>query len=824
MMVQGQKIIRDLSQVKTKSLLTTLGIIIGLLGLWSTIIAWYILSRDLPANFLNTLPAQIELRTDYISDTLLQELKQLPDVQAIERRPVVATRVEISPNKWLPMVLFVADDMANSQVNKFGFEAPTAINGLTQTKSIYLERSSVRFADLMRKIELVGGSLHDGPLPNEQVLKSIVEQQIVIRFSKGLSNKFAIAGTVHDPARPPSFQEQALWGYIARKDLVSDANITWQERLIVRTRGTNALSSTADTIRQYLMAKGHQEVSMTYPSSTEHVHQFQINSVLFLLIFVALLSVLLASLLVIDLSNQILTRQVRHIGILKAIGATQNRTILLFLGPIFVIGLAASLIATPLSVELGYRMANFFLGYMNFDLITLKIPATMVFLLLILGICLPLIFALIPVYNWTKKSIIEALGHHGASSQPLISKSLRLPLVNRLPIVMQIGLRNIQRQPMRSAYTALALAVGIFIYLVAINIRSSLLVTAETEIAHLHYDIAVITEKSKTSDELAFLGIFNDVKRVEYWQYKSVLIDNDLQDNSSEATNEPVVLKSMPANSNAMTPVLIDGQWFVEGKADENADNVVVNQRFINRYPHLEVGDRLNWKVNGELKSAKIQGVIKEFLGAAVYRKMTFEQSDEASVNNTPHYNAALITLKTATEQSLAQVIRGVEVHAAMENVVLRSVSSAKKASRIIFNHINIIVIALMSLATVVMVVAAMSVASGIASSIIERTREIGVLRAVGAKPSAIHCILITETLALACVAWLIALLIAQPASRIMADYFGSVLVEYPFDFATDVALSLLGLAGASLLMVVATLIPAFAIQQKTISHAISFE
>lgn len=63
---------------------------------------------------------------------------------------------------------------------------------------------------------------------------------------------------------------------------------------------------------------------------------------------------------------------------------------------------------------------------------------------------------------------------------------------------------------------------------------------------------------------------------------------------------------------------------------------------------------------------------------------------------------------------------------------------------------------------------------AGISTSVIERTREVGVLRAIGATPRAITGILSTESVFMALTAWLAAMSIANPVSAYLGSYFGT--------------------------------------------------
>jgi len=80
-----------------------------------------------------------------------------------------------------------------------------------------------------------------------------------------------------------------------------------------------------------------------------------------------------------------------------------------------------------------------------------------------------------------------------------------------------------------------------------------------------------------------------------------------------------------------------------------------------------------------------------------------------------------------------------------------------------------------------------------------ERTREIGVLGALGAGPSAVFARVLGQGLVSAAVAWLLALPLAAPLAWALEQAMGQIFLHAPLAFAFSVpaALAWLPLAGA---------------------------
>lgn len=175
-------------------------------------------------------------------------------------------------------------------------------------------------------------------------------------------------------------------------------------------------------------------------------------------------------------------------------------------------------------------------------------------------------------------------------------------------------------------------------------------------------------------------------------------------------------------------------------------------------------------------------------------------------------------------ERNLATLMLMLERRFDVEGINVTGITSAKIASRILRGHLDIIVVALLIVALLMLFVGSLGMASGISSSVVERTREIGILRAIGGKPGAIRAILSSEAMVMALIGWLAAALLAPTLSRFLTEYFGTALVEYPFDYRASFAGLYLGLAATLAIAALATIAPAMMAIRQSVKDAISYE
>jgi putative ABC transport system permease protein len=307
--------------------------------------------------------------------------------------------------------------------------------------------------------------------------------------------------------------------------------------------------------------------------------------------------------------------------------------------------------------------------------------------------------------------------------------------------------------------------------------------------------------------------MFDLVERAETWRVESAMvIDEDhLQRN-------PLPLYLVPPDSQVLRPALLEGQWLNASLSE----GVVINQRLQNDHPQLHVGSTLPVQVGEEQLRLPVTGIMKEFGGPAIYMA---EAAYRTLVPATDQLiTTGFVALKEPNEQNLAELIRTLESHFKIAGVNVRAIRSAKVASRVIRGHLDVIVATLLVVAVFMLLVSSLGMASAISTNIVERTRELGILRAIGGKPGAIRSILCSESMVIALLGWLTALLLAQPVSRFLSDYFGTALVEYPFDYKGSIEGALLSLVLIVVLAGLATLAPARLAARQSVKEAIAYE
>jgi putative ABC transport system permease protein len=108
--------------------------------------------------------------------------------------------------------------------------------------------------------------------------------------------------------------------------------------------------------------------------------------------------------------------------------------------------------------------------------------------------------------------------------------------------------------------------------------------------------------------------------------------------------------------------------------------------------------------------------------------------------------------------------------------------------------------------------------------AVLERTREIGVLRAIGARHRSILTLVQVEGLVIALLSWAVAIPLSVPMSVLLGQAFGRIMLPVPLRFAPEVAGVLMWLALVVGVSVVACAWPAFRATRITTAAALAYE
>jgi putative ABC transport system permease protein len=384
-----------------------------------------------------------------------------------------------------------------------------------------------------------------------------------------------------------------------------------------------------------------------------------------------------------------------------------------------------------------------------------------------MGILVPLLVALNPILKTTRITVRETLNDYGISRDASAS-SLRDGWLSRIRLfdnTLILALRNTFRRRGRLILTLSLLSAAGAMFMTGINVRSGWQAYIDQSTADRHYDLEIRFNSPTSVEQIdSLLANIPGVEKSESWNVVPAALDRpdtlEIVRTYPDGGHGSFSLRSMPLGSDLIATTLLDGRFLQAG----DIDTVVLNQNAKALFPNAKMGDEIQLLIEGQPKTFHLVGVIRQILSpsAAYVLPETFSSAIGQPVELT---NAVRIVMREHDKESIASATRDVEQALAVGNVTIKTTISEALLGEAISGHVYIFIFALMLISTVMAVVGVLGLASSMGTSVVERTREFGVMRAIGARSRIILRNIISEGVFIGLMSWMIALPLSIPLS-----------------------------------------------------------
>jgi putative ABC transport system permease protein len=726
---------RELRLHPQRTGLVVAALVLGLWGLGTPLVSSRILNHDLAANFERTHAPHVILRSDDFARLDLSAFVSRPEVEAAALRDFSLERIEVKPDTWLPLFLYGVENFEGGPLSLLSPQRGAVV---PPRGTALVERDGLKVAafDLGDAPRInVGGRL--GTLP--------------------------LSGVTFDASQAPATQDAFIYAYAARPTWAALTGLPSGRRLIVRLRDVHSADDvkrvTAELTRS-LSAQGVEVSSSEFPPFEQHPHQWQLNTLLFLVSAIGALAFAMAAVLVSQLMRAVLAGQVRQIGVLKAIGATRAQVLRISVMMALSLGAAAGVVGVPLAVLSG-RLFSAFVAYkLNFDVLTRGVPAEALGLLVLSSLALPLLFSLPTLLRGTGLPVKEALSDF---ARVPVSRTWRVGWGSP---GWRLAVRNVLRDRSRLVVTMLSMGLGVAIFETGFNVRESLRQLLSNVSDENGYDVQVVLGTlSDRARALAPFAAISNVARVETWSGGQGEVQSRVL-----STREGVGVVALPRDSDLLRLRLTSGRWLAPSSSLE----VVLNQAAWKAYGQPALGAPLELVVGGRAVTAVVVGLAQQFEKAKLYA----DQADfDARFDGEHRVTTLLFVAQKRDYQDVLALKRDLEHAVAASGLPVLYVMSHAERVHIIFEHLNIILVALLLLSFLVLVVSAIGNASATAVDVLKRTRELGVMRAIGATPKAIAQLLRREGLLMSTLGIVVGMLLAVPLTAVAIGFFSDLML-----------------------------------------------
>jgi putative ABC transport system permease protein len=268
--------------------------------------------------------------------------------------------------------------------------------------------------------------------------------------------------------------------------------------------------------------------------------------------------------------------------------------------------------------------------------------------------------------------------------------------------------------------------------------------------------------------------------------------------------------------------MLLEGRWFIPG--DQNA--IALSELFHDSYPEIKVGDTLQLKIGLKESDWVVVGFF-QFAGKNS-GLFAYTNYDYLSRYTGTYGKAVAFRIDTAGEvlnlREQKALARLIEAHLTEQGYEIDEVSPGLTLQESTSAGLNILTTFLLIMSFLLAAVGSIGLMGTMSLNVMERTREIGIMRAVGGSNRAIMNIVLVEGVFIGILSWMLAVIAAIPISKQLADVMFKIIFDRNADLAFTMTGPLIWLGIVVLLSILSSVIPAYNASRLTIREVLSYE
>lgn len=782
MSVTRAKILRDLWVNKARSTLIVLAVTIGVTAFGLMIGGSIVLQENLKEVYTATNPAHTILTLQPFGAEMVSKVLALPYVQDAQPRRLTQALLKTSSGKWLSL-------------NLQTIPAPKSISIDRLKPAIALPDNSIAFEESLRNIADIGGYAR-------------------IQMLNGDKYTLNIAGFTNDLSVLPAGISLIANGYISpttarRLGLTAKFNQLYVRFNDVSTRADAERDLTSLT--SFIQDQGIQVLSAPVPEPGKYVLGDNMTSVLFILQSLGLLTLVLSALLVTSVMSAVIAQQIPQIGIFKSLGARLGQMTSIYFQQVLIFGLIALALAIPLGALGAYFLAQGVAGTLNFHVPNFYLPLSTALLQAACALLVPLAASFFPILTGARITIQQAITGYRLEKAADLGWSGRL-LAN-LPQLLKISLRNAFRRKGQLALTFAALTLAGAMFIAVLGVRQSLKNAVRDIQGGMNYDVGVSFDRPYPTSQISNQALQTQgVTAAETW----VIADGRLIF-APDWLSGSIVVQGVPADTSMARPGVVKGRWLQPG--DSYA--LFVNSDFMALSPDLQVGSKVNLRIGGVDHEWTIIGVSARSIIPMAYT----HYDDLVAVTGWDGLaNRLVVSTESSAPSFQSQVQTDLSKRLDEAGLHVTSAETTTDTKQAAAAQLDSIITLLISMVFLVALVGGLGLAITMGLNVLERTREIGILRSLGAQNGVVRRMVIVEGLVIGLSSWLAAIPLSIPLAIFLGNSLGLSLLARPLDYVFSLPGLLIWLGLVAVISIIASALPAQNAARLTIRDTLAYE
>ncbi len=806
-----RKVLHDLWDNKARTLLVVFSIAVGVFSIGVISGAYQIISNDMGISYAANHPANVELRMENFDEDILSTIRNARGVGEAEARRVVNFRVQdaaAGSAQWVSLDVVALEDFDENKVNLL---VPVSGAVKAEKNEVLLEK------DALKKLDVAVGD------------------DLVFELSDGLTKRLKVVGIVQDVstgagdflAPPFAYIDMKTLPTLRQPELYNRAYVTVAEE----QEDIDHIREVGGDLKDKLEKNGLTVNRIRSSETHKHPLGDTVNAILGILLALGILIVFLSSSLIANTLNALLSQHLRHIGVIKLVGGRRNQVFSMYFTLIMAFAMLALLIAVPLGGVGAYRLSSFIAETLRFNLLGYRIVPMAFLIQIAVGLLVPIIAGLAPVISGSRITVLRALSGDvaGDESKPhkheekvswldaLLIRLTRLFAQRGIhfPRPFILSLRNTFRRQGRLLLTLFTLTMGGAIFIAVFNVRVTLHDYIGDIQNYFRADVTIDFDEPYRLNEVEQFGLqAQGVLHVEGWQFTSIEL---LYPDDTVAENAFVL--APPADSELVTPLTTAGRWIHK----DDVRKLAISEAALVPFPDLKPGDLLNIKIDGRKETWEVIGIFKfvDQQGIVAYVPYEYISQVENLANRAYSFRFVTSQHDRAYQDMMAEKL---DDYFREQGFKVRKAESGLSSMDTASESLDILVIFLLIMAILTAIVGAMGLTGTMGMNVMERTREIGIMRAVGADDRAVMRTVIAEGLTIGFISFVLAIFLSIPFTFALSDIVSTAVFQTPIKVVFTFLGYAIWLGLVLLLSVFGSILPARSAARLTIREVLAYE
>lgn len=790
-----KKVWADFWGNRSRTLLTVLMIAVGTFAVGFNSNMGLYMNQSMDSDFLSAQPSEAQVYAAGLDDDMVAAAASVPGIGAIAGFSTLNARIILANGTFADIQFTAVKDPNTLTVNLL--------------KPMLGEASLPRYGD--QEMILDGAAASLGFQPGDILL---------LELESGKRREIKLSGYMHDVTGFPFNLTNRASAYVTPETLEWLGGSYAYNLLAISVAENPTDQKHVREVAQAVVNRLERAGAIVnFVSVYQPGHHFAYNitqGIFFVLGVLGYLTVLLSAVLIINTVTALMMQQTRQVGIMKATGGGTLQIFGMYLVLITGFGIGALLIAIPLANLAAKFIGGYMADWLNFFPSVYRGYKVTLLQQILVAVVVPLLASVLPIYNSVRITVREALSDFGigGNSKPKVETVNKNSVL--IPRPMRLSLRNTFRRKTRLGLTLFTLVLAGAVFIGVYNLRSSFGKVIDDVQGYFLSDINVVFSQSQRYEEVAEIAeSLSGVDGTEGWlEYPATLISD------VDGAGSQIAFVAPPSDSTLIKPIMTSGRWLTP--ADENA--IVIGNHLVQRFPDLKIGDVLTIEANGKKSPWHIVGIYSitgNVSPPLVY--VNYEYLSRLIRQPGQIFSLRVITptheeefQKSVNDQLLALYeARGIQVSSTQLSAEFITEQKAQT---------DILVYFMLVMASLIAIVGGLGLMGTMSINVLERTREIGIMRAIGASNADIQSIVIIEGLSIGLISWAVAILIAVPITSVLTRGVGLAILTAPMPAVYGVTGIFAWLIFTLLLATVASAIPARRASQLTVRDTLAYE